>query len=63
LVLRDNEFSKTTVNLQKDTKVDALKIAKRKGVTTMTTLVNILLAEYVEKNREILNRENHPRKG
>ncbi|EJF06484.1 hypothetical protein ThvES_00014160 [Thiovulum sp. ES] len=48
--MKDNEYSKTTINLQKETKINALKIAKKKGITTMTTLMNILLAEYVEKN-------------
>jgi hypothetical protein len=58
-LLKDNEYSKTTINLQKNTKIDALKIAKKKGITTMTTLMNILLAEYVEKNISYIeNRRN-----
>jgi hypothetical protein len=56
--LKENEYSKTTINLQKDMKINALKIAKKKGITTMTTLVNILLAEYVEKNDNYLNKPN-----
>jgi hypothetical protein len=60
--MEDIEHIKTTVNLQKHVRNNSLKIAKQKGISTLTTLVNMLLIEYVEKNREILNRENHSRK-
>ncbi len=53
----DNEYSKTTVNLEKNIKIASQKIAKKKGINTLTTLVNILLAEYIEKNRELLERK------
>jgi antitoxin component of RelBE/YafQ-DinJ toxin-antitoxin module len=48
---------KTTMIIDEDIKLDSLKIAKKKGINTLTTLVNILLAEYIEKNQEILERK------
>jgi hypothetical protein len=44
-------------------KTEALKVAKRKGINTLNGLLNFLIADFIEKNREVLNRENHPRKG
>ena len=52
----DIEYNKTTVNLEKDIKLTSLKIAKKKGINTLTTLVNILLSEYIEKNIDVLKR-------
>jgi hypothetical protein len=53
---------RTSLIIDEEFRLNSLKIAKRKGINTLTTLVNTLLAEYIEKNREILNRENHSRK-
>jgi hypothetical protein len=55
--LENSEYAKTTVNLEKTLKIGSLKIAKKKGINTLTTLVNILLADYIEKNRELLERK------
>jgi len=55
--MKEIEYIKTTVNLQKHVRNDSLKIAKQKGVSTLTTLVNMLLIEYVEKNKEILEKQ------
>jgi len=52
-----NNYSKTTVNLENTIKLNSLKIAKKKGINTLTTLVNILLSEYVEKNKEVLEKQ------
>jgi hypothetical protein len=57
-----NKIVRTSITINEDTKLDATKIAKRQGFNTFTGLVGRLVYEYVEKNREILNRENHPRK-
>jgi hypothetical protein len=55
--MEDIEYIKTTVNLQKKVRNESLKIAKRKGISTLTTLVNMLLIEYLEKNKEILEKK------
>jgi hypothetical protein len=48
---------RTTLIIENDFKINSLKIAKKKGINTLTTLVNTLLAEYIEKNRELLERK------
>ena len=48
------KMKKTPVYLSSIKYNQALSIAKRKGVAKFSTLVNILLSEYVEKNRELL---------
>ena|GEM_PF-2380276 len=57
-----SEKYSTTFYTTKDMKTEALKVAKRKGINTLNGLLNFLIADFIEKNREILNRENHPRK-
>jgi len=54
---RENEYSKTTISLENTVKLNSQKIAKKKGITTLTTLINILLVEYIEKNKELLERK------
>ena len=46
-----------TVMLDEDIRKDAFIIAKRKGINTLSTLLNVLMVEYVEKNRDILERK------
>ncbi len=53
----ENEYIKTTCNLEKGIKLDSQKIAKKKGINTLTTLIHILLVEYIEKNKEILEKK------
>ncbi len=48
---------RSTIIIDENFKLDAQKIAKKKGINTLTTLINILLAEYIEKNRELLERK------
>jgi hypothetical protein len=55
--LRENEYGKTTVNLEKNIKLKSLKIAKKRGINTLSTLVNTLLNDYVEKNSQYLQRD------
>jgi hypothetical protein len=50
--------NKRTLIINEDIRLNSLKIAKKKGINTFTTLVNILLAEYVEKNQELLERKS-----
>jgi hypothetical protein len=50
---------RTTLIIENEFKTNSLKIAKKKGINTLTTLVNMLLAEYIDKNRELLKRETH----
>jgi metal-responsive CopG/Arc/MetJ family transcriptional regulator len=61
--LRENEYGKTTVNLEKNIKLKSLKIAKKRGINTLSTLVNTLLNEYVDKYENILSRELQNRGG
>ncbi len=51
-----HEYTKTTISLDNTAKLNSQKIAKKKGITTLTTLVNILLIEYIEKNKELLEK-------
>ncbi len=51
-----NENFKTTVTIPKNIKLNSQKIAKKKGINTLTTLINILLVEYIEKNKELLEK-------
>jgi len=53
----ENEYIKTTCNLEKAIKLNSQKIAKKKGINTLTTLIHILLVEYIEKNKELLERK------
>jgi len=52
-----NKRYSTTFYTDKNMKIEASKIAKIKGINTLNGLLNILLAEYVEKNRELLKRK------
>lgn len=42
----------TTITVDEHFKKEALLIAKKKGINKFSTLINILLAEYVEKNKK-----------
>ena len=46
----ENDIKKSTVYVPKERQKEALLIAKKKGINKFSTLVNVLLAEYVEKN-------------
>jgi hypothetical protein len=48
---------RTSVTVTETRQINALKIAKIKGVNKFSTLIDILLAEYIEKNRELLERK------
>jgi hypothetical protein len=63
LNLRENEYGKTTVNLEKNIKLKSLRIAKKRGINTLSTLVNTLLNEYVDKYENILSKELQNRGG
>ncbi len=45
---------KTSVYIETIKYKQSLTIAKRKGIAKFSSLVNILVSEYVEKNRELL---------
>ncbi len=47
----------TTFYTDKDTKTIALKIAKKKGINTLNGLLNILLVEYIDKHRDLVERK------
>ncbi len=47
---------RSTIIIDEAFKLDAQKIAKKKGINTLTTLINVLLAEYIEKNKELLEK-------
>jgi len=49
------EFHRASVNINKDMQKQALKIAKKQGFNTFTALVNRLVFEYIDKNRDYLN--------
>ncbi|EJF07512.1 hypothetical protein ThvES_00003500 [Thiovulum sp. ES] len=55
--MKEQEKYATTFYTTKDVKTEALKIAKKKGIHTLNGLLNILIADFVEKNREILERK------
>jgi hypothetical protein len=48
------EFHRASVNINKEIQKQALKIGKKQGFNTFTALVNRLVFEYIEKNREYL---------
>ncbi len=47
----------TTITVDEHFKKEALLIAKKKGINKFSTLINILLAEYVEKNKNIIKEQ------
>ena len=53
---KDDKYS-TTFYTTKKMKIDALKVAKRKGINTLNGLLNFLIADFIEKNREILEKQ------
>jgi antitoxin component of RelBE/YafQ-DinJ toxin-antitoxin module len=55
--MTEKKRKRTTLIIDDEFKNSSLKIAKKKGINTLTTLVNILLADYIEKNRELLERK------
>ena len=48
--------NRTTLIVEEEFKRNSLKIAKKKGINTFTTLINVLLSEYIEKHKELLER-------
>jgi hypothetical protein len=48
---------RTAVTVTETRQIDALKIAKQKGINKFSTLIDILLAEYIEKNSQYLQRD------
>jgi hypothetical protein len=56
-----SEKYSTTFYTTKDMKREALKVAKKKGINTLNGLLNFLIADFIEKNRELLNREESHR--
>jgi len=53
----NNQRKPTTVMIDNFIKKEALIVAKRKGMNTLSTLLNVLMVEYVEKNRDVLERK------
>jgi metal-responsive CopG/Arc/MetJ family transcriptional regulator len=51
------KITRTSVSINQNIKNEASKIAKKQGFNTFTALVNRLVFEYVEKNRELLERK------
>jgi hypothetical protein len=45
----------TTIAIDENMRIESVTIAKRQGFNTFTALVNRLVYEYVEKNREVLD--------
>jgi antitoxin component of RelBE/YafQ-DinJ toxin-antitoxin module len=56
--MENNKRKQTTVMLDENTKKEALRIAKKRGLSTLSTLLNVLMVEYVEKNGGV--RFGHP---
>ena len=48
---------RTAITITGSKQLQALKIAKVKGINTFSSLVDILIAEFIENNREILERK------
>jgi hypothetical protein len=48
---------RTAVTVTETRQIDALKIAKQKGINKFSTLIDILLAEYIESNSQYLQRD------
>jgi hypothetical protein len=46
---------RTAVTVTENLQIDALKIAKKKGVNKFSTLIDILLAEYINNNQQFLD--------
>jgi len=46
---------RTNITINKDLKDKSVTIAKRQGFNTFTALVNRLVYEYIEKNKEVLD--------
>ncbi len=53
--MRD-KISRTSITMNETMKIDASKIAKKQGFNTFTALVNRLVFEYIEKNKELLEK-------
>jgi len=53
---KEEKYS-TTFYTTKEVKTDALKIAKKKGINTLNGLLNFLIADFIEKNKEILEKQ------
>jgi ferric iron reductase protein FhuF len=49
--MENRKRKQTTVMLDEKIKVEALKIAKTRGLNTLSTLLNVLMVEYVEKSQ------------
>jgi len=47
---------RTAVTVTESLQIEALKIAKKRGVNKFSTLIDILLAEYINNNQEFLDR-------
>jgi len=45
----------TTIAIDENMRIESVKIAKKQGVNTFTALVNRLVYEYIEKNKEVLD--------
>ncbi len=52
-----DEFHRASININKEMLKDALKIAKKQGFNTFTSLINRLVFEYIEKHKEILEKK------
>jgi hypothetical protein len=60
ITLRNNleieKKKRTAVSIRASNQIKALKIAKRKGINTFSALIDILVAEYIEKHLEVLQK-------
>jgi hypothetical protein len=54
---KNDEKYSTTFYTTKETKTEALKIAKKKGINTLNGLLNFLVADFIEKNSQYLQRD------
>ena len=50
------QITRGSITMNKDLKLQALKIAKKQGFNTFTALVNRLVFEYIDKNRDFLEK-------
>ena len=48
---------RTAVTVTESLQIEALKIAKKRGVNKFSTLIDILLAEYINNNQQFLEKQ------
>ena len=53
----EEKKKKTAVTVTESMQIQALKIAKKQGINKFSTLIDILLANYINNNQDLIMRK------